>query len=201
LAVFENGYPAVPASPNLTRIYRIQSRPRGQLLYLMITGLEPTLPAGLRYWGHAEPTGPWSPAIELSTEPSQRPREVDGVQLTPQVAHFAYARGRIEDDQRRASHVAVAPLFFGQWIEAVDGEVIMRAEKLIADLQARVAKGERVGRALGRCVRALNKLDAARGFIGTLEAEDLSEVLIAESAKAGLASAEAGAIIDGLRDW
>ena len=201
LIVFANGYRAVPDRPNLNRIYRIKSKPKGQLLYVMLTGTKPSLPAGLRHWGKVEPSGSWSPGIELSTDMPLTVREVEGVQVTPQVAQFRYVRGRIEEDQRRTKHAVVDPLIFQQWIEAVDGSVIMRVETLITDLRERIAKGKNVVRALATCVRALNKLDAKHGFIGTIEAEDLVEVLTGVAVKGGLASTEAEERIDRLRDW
>jgi hypothetical protein len=95
VVVFENGYRSVPDRPNLRRIYRIKSRPRGQLLYVLLFGLVPSLPRGLRHWGQVEPSGPWIPDIELSPRMPVECREVDGVEITPQVARFQYVRGRI----------------------------------------------------------------------------------------------------------
>ena len=201
VVVFENGYTVVPDRPNLTRIYRIKSRPRGQLLYVMLFGIEPSLPRGLRHWGRAEPTGPWIPPIELSPQMPVKTREIEGVMVTPQVAHFPYVRGRIADDQRRTTNVAVAPQIFSPWIEAVDGPVILQAEALITRFRDRISQGKSARTALSTCVRATNRLDAKHGFIGTLEAEDLVEVLIDEAEKGGLEGAEAEALIDELRDW
>lgn len=201
VVVFENGYRAVPERPNLTRIYRIKTRPRGQLLYVLLFGLEPQLPRDLRYWGRMEPTGPWIPAIELSPEMPVKAREVDGVTITPQVARFDYVRGRIADDQRKRSPVAVDPQIFEGWIEAMDGSLILRTETLITDLRARIAGGRTCKSALSTCVRATNRLDAKHGFIGTLEAEDLVEALVAEAGAGGMDSNDAADLIDRLRDW
>lgn len=201
VVVFEDGYPSAPQRPNLTRVYRIKSRPRGQLLYVMLTGLKPFLPRGLRRWGNAEPTGPWTPAIELSRQMPVKARELDGVTITPTVAHFPYVLGRIADDQRRETGAALNPLIFKQWIAAVDGPVILRAEALIMSLRDKIAQGKSAKRSLAACVRATNRLDAEHGFIGTIEAEDLLELLIEEAVKGGLESAEAADIVDSLRDW
>ena len=162
---------------------------------------KPTLPAGLRHWGQVEPTGPWIPAIELSPEMPVVGREVDGVEVTPCPAAFGYVRDRIASDQRRVKAVTIKPRIFKGWIEAVDGSVIMAAEALVIALRDRLAQGKSARRALGTCIRALNKLDAKHGFIGTIEAEDLVELLIDDAVKGGLESAEAEEWLDSLRDW
>lgn len=201
VVVFENGYKAVPDRPNLRRIYRIKSRPKGQLLYVLLFGPKPGLPRGLSHWGRVEPSGSWIPDIELSPQMPVARREVDGVEITPQFARFQYVRGRIEDDQRRSTHAAVDPDLFPQWLETIDGAVIVQAENLIGALRDRIAHGKKVSTALATCLRALNKLDGREAFIGTIEAEDLFEVLTAEAAKGGVPDAEAAEIIDQLRDW
>lgn len=127
----------------------------------------------------------------------QVPNVLGGIEL----GNERGTRHRIADDQRRKAHVAVDPQLFPQWIDTIDGSVILRTEALIDSVGEKMAAGKNAKTALAACVRAVNRLDAREGFIGTIEAEDLIEVMMGESVKGGLDVADATEIIDRLRDW
>ncbi|NQX41336.1 hypothetical protein SAMN05421820_107122 [Pedobacter steynii] len=105
-----------------------------------------------------------------------------------------------EEKKRNAKRKNITPLYFNSWKEEVEPDHILKAEKVITALQLN-ANPKGLDKALKKAVVALNKLDEKLGFIGTMEAEDLYECLLAIAVNAGLEEERALEIIESTRDW
>lgn len=215
--VFEKSYPAIPdnlAGLDLHTVYQIKYKPKKSLLYVTLSYDTPEIQIvwsdggykqrnnakyQLHYIGNTKVADAFKP--EILVKDIHFTKNEDDIIISPTPVNFTYIHDRIEQDieYRNKKCLKITPRYFTDWLEYVEPEAIVKAEKIIDKLNAN--KTDDPKKLLAKTVIAINKLDEKYHFIDTIERENIFDKLIEIAQKQNITSDVATQIIDENRDW
>jgi hypothetical protein len=221
MVVFEKSFATLPVEVselNLRDIYRVKSKPRNCLLYIVTSdpdggvsisrtssgGYEDYKDIKVHRFGSATPAARFEPDIVIphSFFPVNAIEDDAGIDVTPNWAEFTYVFDRIENDRRLRTEKlgAFTPVYFGTWRDEVDTGALLKMEKIFAALDLE-ADAKAFLKKLKGVVSEINKLERKTPFIYTIEAEDIMTVFDAMMARRQIPADEGMTVIERHREW
>ena len=217
IVVFEKPYKELPEiieELDLINIYKVKDKPKKTLLFISCWGKLPEI--GLREWeegykkyskyeikyfGNSKVSEKLNPAISIQTKlPANYTENDDGIVISPTPAGIGYMFYIFEQDEKYKNKKIekINPKYFKEWLDTVDLEIIIKIEKIVQKYEN---ANENISKELKKCVNAINKLDENNNFIGTIEMEDIYNILEKISKKHGINDSDFEKVVEENREW
>lgn len=217
IVMFEKWYKYLPKTADeldLENIYKVKYKPKDTILYISHWDKVPEIKLNpsndnyekyrryeIKYFCNKEVSKTFNPEIIKRFElPADCKFNDDGVQISQTPASIGYIYYILEQDEKYKNKKLekINTKHFKVWLETIEPEIIKKMEKLIEKYES--INGN-VNSELRKCIKSINKLDEKYSFIGTIEREDIYDILGRISQKHGVNENDFEKIMEENRDW